>query len=169
MLRKNRTQTILRITRYVRKPGLEIHKVITGAPLSTWTSPTTESGSTVKSWNKSKKMRSPVPCRGLKPRRTSSTTPNQLINSMDSPWSRHEDSEATVDRHVFELPYWSFHSALDFVSSTTPGQVKCCPDALAWLVSHANLFSLTVVTSCTTAFGVTKTRVTKILVVTCSF
>jgi len=64
MLRKNRTQTILRITRYVSKPGLEIHEVIIGAPLSAWTSPTTESGSTVKSWNKSKKMRSPMPSRG---------------------------------------------------------------------------------------------------------
>ena len=55
MLRKIRTQTILRITRYVRKPGLEIHEVITCAPLSTSTSPTTESGSTVKSWNESRK------------------------------------------------------------------------------------------------------------------
>jgi hypothetical protein len=41
---------------------------------------------------------------------------------------------------------------------------KCCLDALAWLVSHANLFSVIVVTSHTTTFGVTKTLVTKILV-----
>ena len=65
MQRKNQTQTILRITRYVGKSGLEIHEVATGAPLSTWTSPTTESGSTVKFWNKSRKMRSPVPSQEL--------------------------------------------------------------------------------------------------------
>ena len=56
---------------FVIYPCLVIHKVTIGASLSTRTSPTTESITPLnprinleKSWNKSKKMRAPMPSRG---------------------------------------------------------------------------------------------------------